>query len=143
MVKSKKEKTEANDIELPKRFNGEDPMENKELPLDNMDKQKEAEMVDLWDQPHQDNFTESDPELYMSNWHNLPDLDFDAIMMMASLTDLRKCSQVCRSWKVKITKNILQNKTKKSIIRARMERALGPGMFPSSEEICNAKWLGK
>ena len=24
-----------------------------------------------------------------------------------------------------------------------MERAMGPGMIPSSEDICNAKWLGK
>ena len=111
-----------------------------------LDKQIEAKMVDIEirERPHQDHFTEeSDPALCMSNWHNLPDLAFDNIMMMVNVTALRRCPQVCTSWKEKITKNILENKTKKNIIRARMERALGPGMFPSAEEICNAKWLGK
>ena len=152
----KEEKTEASDKEWrnrrPQRINKEDAMEDKELPVDNVDKQIEANMVDIREQPHQDNFTESDPAISMTNWHNLPDLAFDAIMMMSSLTDLRKCSRVCRSWKEKITKNILENRTKKNIIRARIGRALGPGkrkpgvlgpgMFPSSEEIGNAKWLG-
>ena len=78
----------------------------------------------------------------MTNWHNLPDLAFDAIMMMVSLRDLRKSSNVCRSWKEKITKNILENRTKKNIIRASIERALGLGMFPLGEEICSAIWLG-
>ena len=112
-----------------------------------LDKQIEAKMVEKIEirvRPLQDHFTEeSDPVLFMSNWHNLPDLAFDTIMMMVSVTVLRRCSQVCTSWKEKITKNILENKTKKNVIRARMERALGPGMFPSAEEICNAKWLGK
>ena len=74
------------------------------------------------------------------DWLSLPDLAFNEIMMMISL---RKCMQVCSSWKERITKNILENPTKKNIIRARMERAMGPGMIPSSEDICNAKWLGK
>ena len=114
--------------------------------LCNVDQQMEAKMVDIRDQDHQDQVTEeeeSDPALFMSNWHNLPDLAFDTIMMMVNVTSLRRCLQVCTSWKEKITQNIFENKTKKNIIRARMERALGPGMFPSAEEICNAKWLGK
>ena len=117
-----------------------------------LDKQIEAKMMEIevpgrliiLPLPLQDQFTEeSDPAVFMSNWPNFPDLVFDTIMMMVNVTALRKCSQVCTSWKEKITKNILENKTKKNIIRARMERALGPGMFPSAEEICNAKWLGK
>ena len=142
----KEEKTEASDKEWrnrrPQRINKEDAMEDKELPVDNVDKQIEANMVDIREQPLQDNFTESDPAISMNNWHNLPDLAFDAIMMMSSLTDLRKCSRVCRSWKEKITKNILENRTKKNIIRARIERALSLEMFPLGEEICNAMWLG-
>ena len=54
------------------------------------------------------------------DWLNLPDLAFNEIMMMISL---RNCMQVCSSWKERITKNILENPTKKNIIRARMERA--------------------
>ena len=114
-------------------------MEDKELPVDNVDKQIEVNM-DIRDP--QDQFTKSDAAFSVSNWHNLPDLAFDAIMMMSNIPDLRKCSRVCKSWKEKITKNILENRTKKNLIRARMERALGPGMFPSGDEICNAKWLG-
>ena len=63
--------------------------------------------------------------------------------MMANIPDLRKCLRVCRSWKERIIKNILENRTKKNIIRARVERVLGHGMFPSAEEIRNVKWLGK
>ena len=139
MYKKKEEKTEA----MPQRINKEDAMEDKELPVDNVDKQVEANMVDIREQPQQDNFTESDPAISMNNWHNVSDLAFDAIMMMSSLTDLRKCSRVCRSWKEKITKNILENRTKKNIIRARIERVMGPGIIPSNEEITNAMWLSK
>ena len=99
-------------------------------------------MVDIREQPLQDHYTESDPAIYVNIWHNLPDLAFDVIMMTLCLTDLRKCSQVCRSWKEKITKNILENRTKKNTIRARIERALSLEMFPLGEEICNAMWLG-
>ena len=90
-----------------------------------LDKPIEANMADTRDQP---------------DWHNLPDLAFNEIMMMVRL---RTCMQVCSSWRVRITNNILENPIKKNIIRARIERAMGPGMIPSSEEICNAKWLGK
>ena len=80
-------------------------------------------MVDIGDQP---------------DWLNLPDLAFNEIMMM---TSLRKCMQVCSSWKERITKNILENPTKKNIIKARIESAMGPGKFPSIGVILDAKWL--
>ena len=135
--------TKSGKIGGPIRGYQEDAMEDKELSFENVDKQREA-IMDIGEQPQQDYFIESDPTLYMSNWHNLPDLVFDAIMMMVSLPDLCKCLQVCRSWKEKIIQNILENRTKKNIIGARMERALGPGFeFPSGEEIRNAKWLCK
>ena len=84
-------------------------------------------MVDIRDQP---------------DWLNLPDLAFNEIMMMMMIT-LRTGTQVCSSWRERITKNILENPTKKNIIRARVERVMGPGMFPSNEDICNARWLSK
>ena len=90
-----------------------------------LDKPIEANMADIRDQP---------------DWLSLPDLAFNEIMMMVNLYS---CMQVCSSWREMITKNILENPTKKNIIRARMERAMGPGMIPSSDDICNAKWLGK
>ena len=93
-----------------------------------VDNLMEENMVEIEDQP---------------NWLNLPDLVFNKIMMMTSMASLRRCTQVCSSWDERITKNILESP--KSIIRARIERAMamGPGMFPSSEDICNAKWLSK
>ena len=116
-------------------------MVDKELPVDIVDVYKQIEAnMDIRDQDH---YTESDPAISVSNWHNLPDLAFNAIMMMVNIPDLRKCLQVCRFWKEKIIKNILENRTKKNIIRARVERVFGPGMFPSAEEIRNVKWLGK
>ena len=90
-----------------------------------LDKLIDTEMSDIGDQP---------------DWLNLPDLAFNEIMMMISL---RNCMQVCSSWNEKITKNILENPTKKNIIRARIERVMVPGMFPSNEDICNARWLSK
>ena len=65
-------------------------------------------MADIGDQP---------------DWLNLPDLAFNEIMMIMEMISLRTCMQVCSSWRVRITKNILENPTKKNIIRARMERA--------------------
>ena len=77
------------------------------------------------------------------DWLNLPDLAFNEIMMMK--INLYNCTQVCSSWKERITKNILENPAKKNIIKARIERAMGPhwSIFPSNEDICNAKWLSK
>ena len=80
------------------------------------------------------------------DWLNLPDIAFNQIMMMIALVSpqtLARCTQVCSSWKSKITKDILENKTKKNIIRTKIEKTMSPGMFPSSEEICNAMWLSK
>ena len=80
------------------------------------------------------------------DWLNLPDIAFNQIMMMIALVSpqtLARCTQVCSSWKSKITKDILENKTKKNIIRTKIEKTMSPGIFPSSEEICNAMWLSK
>ena len=90
-----------------------------------LEKQIDTEMSDIGDQP---------------DWLNLPDLVFNELMMMISI---RNCMQVCSSWNERITTNILENPTKKNIIIARVERVMGPGMFPSNEDICNARWLSK
>ena len=80
------------------------------------------------------------------HWLKLPDLVFSDIMMMVaqdSLTSLRRCTEVCSTWDAMITSHILENQSKMSIIKDNILRALtvGPGMFPSDEDISNAKWL--
>ena len=104
--------------------------------------QKERTLLDgeednnILDKPIEDNMEDTRDQ---PDWLNLPDLAFNEIMMMISL---RSCMQVCSSWRERITKNILENPTKKNIIRARIERVIiGPAIFPSNEDICNAKWL--
>ena len=105
--------------------------------------QKERTLLDgeednnILDKPIEDNMEDTRDQ---PDWLNLPDLAFNEIMMMISL---RSCMQVCSSWRERITKNILENPTKRNIIRARSERAMGPGMFPSSEDISNALFLSK
>ena len=74
-------------------------------------------------------------------WLNLPDVAFNVLMMMHNTTQLRILTQVSSSLKKRITVNILENPATKKILRARMERAMGPGIFPSNEEITNAMWL--
>ena len=76
-------------------------------------------------------------------WLNLPDLPFNVFMMSHSTTQIRILTQVSSSWRKRITKNILENPARKTDLRVRSERALGPGMLPSKEEITNAMWLGK
>ena len=76
-------------------------------------------------------------------WLNLPDVAFNVLMMMHNTTQLRILTQVSSSLKKRITVNILENPATKKILRARMERAMGPGIFPSNEEITNAMWLSK
>ena len=93
-----------------------------------------------------DKQTESDTEAEHSPvnfWLNLPDVAFNALMMIHSTTQIRKLTQVSSSLKKRITVNILENPATKKILRARMERAMGPGIFPSNEEIINVMWLGK
>ena len=75
-------------------------------------------------------------------WLNLPDIPFDVIMMPQSTTQLRILTQVSSSWRKRITKNILENQVRKTELRVQSERALGPRMLPSKEEITNAMWLG-
>jgi len=40
-----------------------------------------------------------------------------------------------------ILRDIWESKSKKKIMKERIERSWGPGMFPSDEEISHAKWL--
>ena len=114
---------------------------------------EELEDIHILDKPMETNMAEIGDK---PDWLNLPDLAFNEIMMRVNL---RTCMQVCSSWKDRITTNILENPTKKNIIRARMERAMGVSSiggyielcpnriqddkFPCSEDICNTKWLGK
>ena len=79
-------------------------------------------------------------------WDTLPDLILSDIMMMVgleSLEGLHRCRQVCSKWNEMILRDIWGNESKKKIMKERIERSWGPGMFPSNEEISHAKWLGK
>ena len=112
-------------------------MKEKELPelegkMDVMiaDKPTEA-MVDIEDKTQ------------VNLWLNLPDVPFNALMMMLSTTQLRILTQVSSVLKKRITVNIFENHEKKKILRARMMRAMDPGIYPSNEEITNAIWLSK
>ena len=91
-----------------------------------LDKPMETNMAEIEDKP---------------DWANLPDLAFNEIMMKR--ISLRTCMRVCSSWKERITKNILENRTKKNIIKARSERAMGSGMVCSSEDFCNFMFFSK
>ena len=76
------------------------------------------------------------------DWLALPKLVLGDIMKkiaLKSITTLRICTEVCTSWK----EEIMSNPVIKQIARTKMETALDPGEFPSSEEISNAKWLSK
>ena len=50
--------------------------------------------------------------------------------------------KVCSQWNEIILNDIWENKSKKKIMKERFERSWGPDMFPTEEEISNAKWLG-
>ena len=79
-------------------------------------------------------------------WLKLPEMIFSDMMMMVgleSLESLHRCRQVCSKWNEKILINIWESKSKKKIMKERIERSWGPGMFPSNEEISHAEWLGK
>ena len=77
------------------------------------------------------------------NLLNLQDVPFDVLMMMQSTSQLRILTQVSSSLKNRIKENILERPSINKILKARIERAMGPGMFPSNEEITNAMWLSK
>ena len=79
----------------------------------------EEEDIHILDKPMETNMAEIGDK---PDWLNLPDLAFNEIMMR--VISLCTCMQVCSSWKERITKNILENPTKKNIIRARIERAI-------------------
>ena len=106
-----------------------------------------GKMDAIADKPTEADIEEKTQALFTSNsvnfWQNLPDVPFNLLMMMQSITQLRILTQVSSSLKKRIKENILERPSKKEILRARIERALGPGMFPSNEEITNAMWLSK
>ena len=86
------------------------------------------------------------------NWHHLPDIPFKVIMTEVakeSLTDLRSCTEVCSAWSDKIEKDILKNPAMMDTVRDEVIRAFPPSfpthvpVFPTSEQISNAKWLCK
>ena len=80
------------------------------------------------DKPMETNMAEIE---YKPDWANLPDLAFNEIMMIG--VSLLTCMRVCSSWRDRITKNLLENPTKKNIIKARSERAMGSNMFPETK----------
>ena len=76
------------------------------------------------------------------DWLRLPDLVLSDIMKMIALesvTTLRICTEVCRSWEEKI----MSNPVLMQIARTKTETAFGTEEFCSSDEISNAKRLGK
>ena len=75
----------------------------------------------------------------------LPEEIFSEIMItvgLESLESLHRCRQVCSKWNEMILRHIWESQSKKKIMKERIERSWGPGMFPSDEEISHAKWLG-
>ena len=79
-------------------------------------------------------------------WLKLPEMIFSDIMMMVglqSLESLHRCRQVCTTWNEKILRDIWESRSKKKIMKERIERSWGPEMFPSDEQISHAKWLGE
>ena len=70
---------------------------------------------------------------------------FSDIMMMVgfeSLNNLHRCRQVCKTWNELILRVIWENKSRKQIMKERIERSWGPDILPTDEEISHAKWLG-
>ena len=106
-----------------------------------------GEMDAIADKPKEVDIEDKTQVPFTSNsvnfWQNLPDVPFNVLMTMQSTTQLRILIQVSSSLKKRIKENILDNPVNKKFLRARIERALGPGMFPSNEEIINAMWLSK
>ena len=78
-------------------------------------------------------------------WVTLPEPLFSDIMMMIgleSLESLHRCRQVCSKWNEMILRDIWESKSKKKVMKERIERSWGPDKFPTDEEISHAKWLG-
>ena len=115
--------------------------------IDNDDKSMEANKVD---NEHENQFSslESNPVPSTNSFKsylNLPDIPFDLLMKMLSITDLRRLTQVSSSWKNRIMENFLNNPANHKTLRARAwsRRVLGLWMAPSNEEITNVIWLSK
>ena len=86
---------------------------------------------------------------HFNNFLNLPDVPFNLFAMMLSITQLRALTQVSSSLKKRITENILENQSRKSDLRAQIQRAMEPWKtwnweeYPSNEDISNAMWLSE
>ena len=71
------------------------------------------------------------------------DIIFNEIMMnigIECLESLNRCRQVCKGWDQRISRNILKNNNKKTVIKA---MNWGQGILPSDEEISHVKCLGR
>jgi len=82
----------------------------------------------------------------MDSWLGLPELLFSDIMMMVGLESLNRlhgCRQVCTTWNEMILRVIWESPHNRRIMKERIERSWGPDMFPSDEQILNARWLEK
>lgn len=88
------------------------------------------------------------------DWHSLPDLIFDDIMLMIDFESLEKCRQVCKTWNKKIMRNLWENPRKQwgNIIERRIEKQwfyYAPNgvwrmlNFPTDEKIAHVVLLGK
>ena len=71
------------------------------------------------------------------NWLDLPDLDFDKVMLMIGLSCLEaldRCRQVCTTWNVTLLRKLWENPSKSwgVIIRRRVEKSWGLVPYPYS-----------
>merc|ERR1719500_1015928 len=57
------------------------------------------------------------------------------------LESLHRCRQACSQWNENILRDIWENQRRKKIMKERIEKNWGPGMFPTDEDISHAKWL--
>ena len=83
--------------------------------------------------------------MFVQGWRSMPDLLFSDIMLMVSLENiesLHRCRQVCKTWNEKIISCIWENQGRRKIMKIRIERIWTQEMFPSSDDISHAKWLG-
>ena len=72
------------------------------------------------------------------------DIIFEKIMMLVGLRCLdclRKCEQVCTTWKAMIRRTIWESPSKRNIFKLRIEKHLDDGKI-YYEDTIHAKWLG-
>ena len=82
------------------------------------------------------------------DWSLLPEPIFDEIMLIIGLKSpesLDICKQVCKAWRKRIMKNLMDSPSKnwRPVIERRMEKScLSTEMFPSDEKLAYVKLLG-